>query len=139
MMLAWAVENPANVRAFVGIYPVCNLVSWPLKNSKAATLADFAMPEAELLEKLSRFNPVDRLQGLAAIGVPMFVVHGDSDVVVPYDDNTGLLKQCYEADGGPITVKVIPGEGHKVSPSFFECQELADFVVKVAAKSEHAH
>jgi pimeloyl-ACP methyl ester carboxylesterase len=129
MMLSWAVRNPDKVRALVGIYPVCNLASWPLKNSKAATLADFAMPEAELVEKLSQFNPVDNLQGLVANKVPMFVVHGDSDVVVPYDDNSGLLKQRYEAAGGSITVKVIPGEGHNVSPSFFECPELVDFVV----------
>jgi prolyl oligopeptidase family protein len=129
MMLAWAVRNPDKVRAFVGIYPVCNLASWPLKNSKAATLADFAMPESELRGKLSQLNPVDNLQGLLAHNVPMFIVHGDSDVVVPYDENSRLLKERYEAAGGSITVKIVPGEGHKVSPSFFECQELVDFVV----------
>lgn len=134
MMLAWATRHPENVRAFVGIYPVCNLASWPLKNSKAATLADFALPEAELVARLSEFNPVDHLQGLVANKVPMFVVHGDSDVVVPYDDNTRILQERYEAGGGSINVKVIPGEGHKVSPSFFECQELVDFVVAQAAK-----
>ena len=129
MMLAWGMRNPEKVRAFVGIYPVCNLASWPLKNSKAATLADFGMSEAELIAKLSELNPVDNLQGLLANKVPIFVVHGDSDVVVPYDDNTRLLKEHYEAGGGSITVKIIPGEGHKVSPSFFECPELVDFVV----------
>lgn len=134
MMLAWGTRNPDKVRAFVGIYPVCNLASWPLKNSKPATLADFGMTEAELVGKLSEFNPVDNLQGLLSHKVPMFIVHGDSDVVVPYADNTGLLKDRYAAGGGPITVKVIPGEGHKVSPSFFECQELVDFVVGIAGK-----
>jgi dienelactone hydrolase len=129
MMLAWGVRNPEKLRAFVGIYPVLNLSSWPLKNSKAATLADFGMPEGELVARLSEFNPVDNLQGLLANKVPMFVVHGDSDVVVPFDDNTRLLKERYEAGGGSITVKIIPGEGHKVSPSFFECKELVDFVL----------
>jgi alpha-beta hydrolase superfamily lysophospholipase len=129
MMLAWGTRNPDKVRAIVGIYPVFNLASWPLKNSKAALLADFGLPEAELVAKLTEFNPVDNLQGLLKNKVPMFVVHGDSDVVVPYDDNTGLLKARYQAGGGSIAVKVIPGEGHKVSPSFFECQELVDFVL----------
>jgi hypothetical protein len=32
-------------------------------------------------------------------------------------------------------MKIIRGEGHKVSPTFFECQELVDFVVANAAKS----
>ncbi len=132
MTLAWAVRHPDKVRAWVGIYPVCNLASWPLKNSKAATLADFALPEAELTARLSQFNPVDNLQGLLANKVPMFVVHGDSELVVPYADNTRLLKERYEAGGGQITVKLIPGEGHKVGPSFFECPELVDFVLKQA-------
>lgn len=132
MTLAWASRHPDKVRAWVGIYPVCNLASWPLKNSKKETLADFAMTESELIARLSEFNPIDNLQGLLANQVPMFAVHGDTDVVVPYDLNTKLLKERYEAGGGQISVKTIPGEGHKVGPSFFECQELLDFVLKQA-------
>jgi len=132
MTLAWAFRNPDKVKAWVGIYPVCNLASWPLMNSKAQTLADFAMTEPELVAKLSEFNPIDNLKGLLANKVPMFAVHGDSDVVVPYDLNTQLLKERYEAGGGSFSVKIVPGEGHKVGPSFFECQELVDFVLKHA-------
>jgi pimeloyl-ACP methyl ester carboxylesterase len=137
MMLAFAVQHPDKVKAFVGIYPVCNLESWPMKNSKAAVLADYGLPEPELIANLSRFNPVDHLQGLLANKVPIFAVHGDNDVVVPLDDNSGLLKKRYEAGGGKITLKVIPGEGHKVSPSFFNCQELADFVIANAASAQN--
>lgn len=132
MTLAWAFRNPEKLKAWVGIYPVCNLASWPLKNSKAQTLADFAMSEADLIAKLSEFNPIDNLKGLLANKVPMFAVHGDSDVVVPYDLNTKLLKERYEAGGGQFTVKIIPGEGHKVGPSFFECAELIAFVLHQA-------
>ena len=129
MTLAWAFRNPDKVKAWVGIYPVCNLASWPLQRSEAATLADFGMKKEELAAKLSEFNPIDNLQGLLANKVPMFAVHGDSDLVVPYDLNTKLLKERYEACGGSIQVKIIPGEGHKVGPSFFNCQELVDFVL----------
>jgi pimeloyl-ACP methyl ester carboxylesterase len=81
----------------------------------------------------SEFNdPVDNLKGPIENKVPMFVVHGDSDVVVPYEQNTGLLKERYAAGGGQIRVKIIPGEGHKEGPSFFECLELIDFVLKQA-------
>lgn len=130
MMLAWATRNPEKLRAIVGIYPVFNLASWPLKSSKSSTLADYGLSEAELVARLGEFNPIDHLDGLITNRVPFFVVHGDSDVVVPYQDNTELLKERYEAAGGTIAVKVIPGEGHKVTPSFFECQELVDFVLK---------
>ncbi len=129
MTLAWAFRNPDKVKAWVGIYPVCNLASWPLKNSKPQTLADYALPESDLVARLKEFNPIDNLAGLAANKVPMFSVHGDSDVVVPYDLNTQLLKARYEAAGGSLSVKVVPGEGHKVGPAFFECRELVDFVL----------
>jgi predicted esterase len=132
MTLAWAFRNPGKVRAWVGIYPVCNLASWSLKSSKPQTLADFAMTEPELVAKLSEFNPIDNLQGLLANKVPMFAVHGDNDVLVPYDLNTKLLKERYEAGGGSIQVKVIPGKGHQVDPTFFACQELVDFVLNHA-------
>lgn len=132
MMLAWAMRHPDKTQAFVGIYPVCNLAGWPLKN-KSVTLADYQLTEAELLAKLKEFNPLDNLQGLLANKVPMFVVHGDADAVVPYDENTRILKERYETGGGSIRVKLIAGEGHQVSPAFFECPELVEFVLKQAA------
>ncbi len=132
MTLAWAFRNPDKVRAWVGIYPVCNLSSWPLVSSKQQTLADFAMTEPELVAKLAEFNPVDNLKGLLENKVPMFAVHGDKDTLVPYDLNTKILKDRYEAGGGSIQVKVIPDKGHQVDPAFFECQELVDFVLKHA-------
>ncbi len=129
MTLAWAFRHPDKVKAWVGIYPVCNLSSWPMKNSEAPTLADFGMAKETLLERLPEFNPIDNLAGLMANKVPMFAVHGDSDVVVPYELNTKLLKERYEAGGGIFQLKIISGEGHQATPSFFECQELVEFVL----------
>ncbi|GDY07832.1 MAG: alpha/beta hydrolase [Planctomycetota bacterium] len=131
MMLAWAVRHPDKTQAFVGIYPVCNLAGWPMKN-KPVTLADYNLTETEFRARLTEFNPLDNLQGLLKHKVPIFVVHGDVDAAVPYEENTRILKERYEAGGGPITVKLIPGEGHKVSPSFFECPELIEFVLQQA-------
>lgn len=132
MMLSWATQHPDKLQALVGIYPVFNLESWPLKNSKAATLADYQLTEDELRAKLAELNPVNHLKGLLEKKVPLFVVHGDNDVVVPHRDNTLLVKDRYEAGGGSIAVKIIPGEGHQELPVFFECQELIDFVLKQA-------
>jgi predicted esterase len=131
MMLAWAMRHPDKTQAFVGIYPVCNLETWGLKNMPVA-LADYNLTETELRAKLAEFNPLDNLKGLLANKVPMFVVHGDADAAVPYQENTLILKERYEAGGGPITVKLIAGEGHKVSPAFFENKELIEFVLKQA-------
>jgi predicted esterase len=130
MTLAWAFRNPDKVRAWAGIYPVCNLTSWPMKSSRKETLADFALTEEALLPRLAELNPVDNLAGLAAKKVPMFSVHGDKDGPVPLEENTALLKQRYEAAGGDFQLKIIPGGGHEVTPAFFECQELIDFIIR---------
>lgn len=134
MTLAWACRNPDKVSAWAGIYPVCNLESYPLRLSKKETLADFGMEEAQLRAKLDELNPVSLLDGLAKNKVPMFSVHGDKDGVVPLEENTQLLQQRYQAAGGTCEVKIIPGRGHEVTPAFFQCQELIDFILKHVKK-----
>jgi pimeloyl-ACP methyl ester carboxylesterase len=130
MTLAWACRHPDKVRAWAGIYPVCNLESYPLRMSKKETLADYGMAEAQLRAKLHELNPVSLLDGLAREKVPLFSVHGDKDGVVPHQENTLLLQERYQKAGGTCEVKIIPGRGHEVTPAFFECQELIDFIVK---------
>ena len=112
MTLAWAFRNPDKVKAWVGIYPVCNLASWPLKNSKKDTLADFAMPEADLVARLAEFNPIDNLAPLAEARVPLLHVCGSADEVVPLEENTELLAERYKRLGGHIEVIEKPGVGH---------------------------
>ncbi|MDI1248307.1 MAG: prolyl oligopeptidase family serine peptidase [Lacunisphaera sp.] len=131
MMLAWAMRHPAKTQAFVGIYPVCNFAIWPLKNMPV-TLADYKMTEAELRARVPEFNPLDNLQGLLGHKVPMFIVQGDIDKAVPAKENALLLKERYEAGGGSITVKIIQGEGHQATPSFFADKDLIEFVLKQA-------
>ena len=36
MLYNWAVINPAKVKAIAGIYPVCNLISYPGLEAKSA-------------------------------------------------------------------------------------------------------
>jgi len=131
MMLGWAMRHPDKAQALVGIYPVCNLSTWAMKNLPV-TLADYQLSEEELRKRMAEFNPIDNLDPLLKAKLPIFVVHGDADKAVPIEENTLLLKQRYEAGGGPITVKVIPGEGHQATPAFFECPELIDFVIEQA-------
>lgn len=130
-MLGWAMRHPEKTQALVGIYPVCDLATWGMKNLPV-TLADYKMTEAELRARLPEFNPLDNLKGLIVHKVPIFVVQGDIDKAVPYRDHVLVLKERYEAGGAPITVKLIVGQGHLGSPAFYECQELIDFVLKQA-------
>lgn len=132
MMLGWGFRNPDKVRAFVGIYPVCNLADWGMKNV-AVTLEDYAISEEEIRKEMARYNPIDNLKPLLEHKVPMFIIHGDADKTVPFDQNTRLLKERYEAGGGQISVKLIPGKGHEAVPEFFEDRDLLDFMLKAVA------
>jgi len=128
MLLCWAYRHPDKVQAFAGIYPVCNIASWPLKYTKAAVLLDYGMSEDKLLKQLESLNPAGNLEGLAKNKVPMFMVHGDADDRVPLEDNSALIQEAYEKSGGTIDVKVIPGEGHNMSPAFFKNPDLLEFL-----------
>jgi predicted esterase len=101
-----------------------------LRFSKNETLADYGMDDEGIRAKLNELNPISNLAGLAKNKVPMFSVHGDKDGTVPFNENTQLLKERYEALGGTCDVKVVPGRGHEISPAFFQCQELLDFILK---------
>lgn len=125
MTLSWAAENADKTGGFAGIYPVCNLTSYP--GIEKAAPAYKLKPE-ELTAKLPTHNPVDRLAALAAAKVPFFAIHGDADKVVPLEANSGLLKSRCEALGGSMQLIVPKGQGHNMWIGFFQCAELVAFV-----------
>ena len=108
MLLCWAFRNPGKVQGFVGIYPVCNIASWPLQSSKPGVLADYGMTVEGILKNIDTFNPSENLDALAREKGPLFILHGDSDSVVPYKENSALIKEAYEQAGGDIEVKIVP-------------------------------
>ncbi|MHC4249182.1 MAG: alpha/beta hydrolase family protein [Planctomycetota bacterium] len=129
MLYNWAAEHPKSVACIAGIYPVCNLSSYPgLRRACGA----YGMTEEQLSAKLSEHNPVDRLAPLAKARVPIFHIHGDSDRVVPLDKNSGELKRRYAKLEGRMTLEVVKGKGHDVWPGWFQSQALVDFVISHA-------
>lgn len=133
MTLCWAAENPEKVAAFAGIYPVCNLASYP---GLAKAAPAYHLTQAELAAKLAEHNPIDRLASLAKARVPLFAIHGDSDKLVPLEANSGILAERYTALGGVINLIVPPGQGHSMWTGFFQSEALVAFVLEHAqAKS----
>ncbi|MCA9215979.1 MAG: alpha/beta hydrolase, partial [Planctomycetales bacterium] len=129
MLYSWAVEHPECVGGIAGIYPVCNIASYP-GIEKAAPA--FEMSAAELEQKLTEHNPVDRLEKLAKARVPIFHIQGDSDRVVPHEANSGLLAQRYKKLDGPVQVELITGQGHNMWRGWFESKSLTDFMIEQA-------
>ena len=130
MMLSWAVKNPKKLKSFIGIYPVLNLRSWPIKRSLSSTLSDFGMDQDAFLESVDRHNPIHQLEGLAKAKVPLFILHGDSDRVVPLEENTQVVVEKYLKLGGEAKVKVVRGKGHQVIDAFFKSKELIQFIMQ---------
>lgn len=129
MTLAWAAENADKVAAFAGIYPVCDIASYPgLETASDA----FHLTARELGDRLAEHNPIDRLEPLARAGVPLFAIHGDVDTLVPLDRNSGEMKKRYDALGGTMELIIPPGQGHNYWEGFFQCRELVEFVIEAA-------
>ena len=135
MTLSWAAENADKVAGFAGIYPVCNVASYP--GVALASVAWHLTPEA-FSARLGEHNPIDRLGALARAGVPLFAIHGDRDTVVPLEANSGEMQKRYQALGGRMQLIIPAGQGHNMWPGFFQCKELVDFVL-THAKRTAAH
>ena len=136
MLYNWAIENPAKVRCIAGIYPVCNITSYPGLD-KACKAYQLSM--GELASQLDKHNPISRLEPLANASIPIFHIHGQTDRVVPLEENSHLLAQRYWSLGGQMTLRTPPGQGHNMWSGFFECQDLVDFVVTHALAQENSH
>jgi pimeloyl-ACP methyl ester carboxylesterase len=93
------------------------------------TVSD-TQPEATLEEN----NPIARVGLLAKVKVPVFIIHGDEDQVVPLKENSGELAARYEAAGAKeaVTLVVATGQGHNYWEGFFRCPELIEFAIKRA-------
>ena len=126
MLYSWAAAHPEKVQCATGIYPVCNIASYP---GVARAAGAYGKTAAELTAVLEKHNPVDRLQPLAQAGVPIYHIHGDVDRVVPLEKNTQLLATRYRQLGGKVSVFVAKGQGHNMWAGFFQHQPLVDFIL----------
>jgi hypothetical protein len=110
--------------------------SWPGGKGKgsgssgdwAALLKNYGFKnEAEALAYLK--NPVDEIAPLAAAKVALIHVVGDSDRVVPPDENTLIVEQRYKELGGTIAVIHKPGGDHHPH-GLDDPQPIVDFALE---------
>jgi pimeloyl-ACP methyl ester carboxylesterase len=125
---SWACDHPNQVAAIAGIYPVFDLRTYP-GIVKAAPAYGFTADELEA--KLGENNPIERVGLLAKAKVPVFIIHGDDDKVVPLKENSAELEARYEAAGAKdaVTLVVAKGQGHNFWEGFFRCPELVEFAI----------
>ncbi|MDF1754219.1 MAG: sulfatase-like hydrolase/transferase [Verrucomicrobiales bacterium] len=128
---SWAVENPDKVSALAGIYPVYDVTTYP-GVSRAAPA--YQLPPEELQKRLGEFNPIEKAAVLARAEIPVHIIHGEEDKVVPIKENSARLQSIYrdEKVADLITLERVKGQGHSYWPGYFNSRALVDFVIKHA-------
>lgn len=112
----FAAKYPECVSAIYLDAPVMNLLSCPAGVGKAGSdmLDEFIAATGISLSELINYrnNPVDKMDKLLEASVPVIMVYGDSDDVVPYCENGEILEKYYHEHGGVIEVYGKKGCGH---------------------------
>jgi len=116
--LNWGIKHPDRTKAIYLDAPVCDFNSWPGGKGRGEgsssdweeCLRVYGLTE----ESVSHFAfmPIDNLNAMAEENIPIIVVAGDSDKIVPMEENTCLLEERYRAMGGRVQVIVKQGVGH---------------------------
>ena len=141
----WAFEHPDEVASIYIDNPVLDFKSWPGAFGKgkrsdsdwADVLKSYELTEEQALAYDK--NPVDNKEGckkLAEHGVGILLVCGDSDSVVPGDENWKPFKELYESVGGPIELILKPNNDHHPH-SLKDPTPIVEFVGKFDKTSLH--
>lgn len=128
---SWAIRHPEKVAGIAGIYPVFDLQTYPGLNRAAPA---YEMKPEELEAALDEHNPIAKADVLAKAKVPVCIIHGDQDKVVPLKENSQAVVEKYKAAKSDALIELIvaEGQGHNFWPGFFRCQTLVDFAVRQA-------
>lgn len=109
---------PHKISAIYLDAPVMNLLSCPFglgnKTNVNVTGEEYtSFTGRTRIEMLSyREHPIDKMPILLENDIPIVLVAGDSDDVVPYEENGALLEKFYKQNGGRIYVHLKAGCNH---------------------------
>lgn len=128
---SWAIAHPERVAGIAAIYPVFDLRTYPGLERAAPA---YELTAAELEASLSQHNPIARIDRLAEAKIPVCIIHGDQDQVVPLEPNSATLAARYQELGAGDAVELIVarGQGHNFWEGFFRCQQVVDFAIERA-------
>jgi dipeptidyl aminopeptidase/acylaminoacyl peptidase len=128
---SWAIANPSRVAGIIGIYPVFDFKTYP-GIEKAAPA--YGLTPDELKAREEGVNPIKRVGVLARARIPVALIHGDMDQVVPLGPNSAEFVRQYKQAGAESLVNLIilEGQGHNYFEEFFHSQALVDHAIKHA-------
>lgn len=116
--VCFAARHPELVSALYLDAPVMNFLSCPLGLGRSF-YREGSWSEVEKtygIDKYSvlafRDHPIDRVQPLIDHRIPVLMIYGDADDMVPYEENGALLEAKYRAAGIEFEAHCKPGCGH---------------------------
>lgn len=126
----WGAKNPDKVACIYVDAPVCDMLYFSKNWERSfweGFLAEWGLTEENA--KDFKGNPIDNLAPLAAAGIPVISVCGDSDKTVPYELHMKIAAERYRALGGLAEIILKPGCDHH--PHSLENPEaVVDFIVR---------
>ena len=112
----FAAKYPERVAVLYLDAPVMNLLSCPAAVGRVAggMLNEFINATGITLSELinHRNHPIDHKEELSNAKIPVLMVYGDSDDIVPYHENGKYLEAHYKAVGGDMLAIGKAGCGH---------------------------
>jgi dipeptidyl aminopeptidase/acylaminoacyl peptidase len=131
---SWGLRRPEWAAGLIGIYPVYDFLTYPGLEQAAAA---YGLTPQQMQQRVLELNPVERLAELAVADIPVRLIHGDVDTVVPLEPNSGRLLEAYRQQGKESLVEVIvlKDQGHSFYRGFFESQPLVDFAIERARQA----
>lgn len=112
----FAAKYPQYVAAIYLDAPVMNYLSWPFAlgvgqdDSSKEFTDNMGLTLAQMIN--FRNHPIDQKQKLLEANIPIMLVSGDSDTVVPFCENGQLLYDYFKANNGNIELILKPGGDH---------------------------
>ncbi len=106
----FAAKYPECVSALYLDAPVMNLLSCPAGLGKAGEIVPRVML-GEFMDATNmdmsqligyREHPIDKMHLLLQNRIPIILVYGDADDIVPYEENGAILEKYYRDNGGTI-------------------------------------
>lgn len=116
--------------------PVMNLYSCPMGYGEGEAVGEHGEGWQELVDAYGfdvpsfmvyREHPIDRVPVLAENKLPVALIYGEEDSVVPYKENGIVLEKYYRERGLPLYVVGKPGCGHHPHGAI-DTKALADFI-----------
>lgn len=132
----FAAKYPTRIAGLYLDAPVLNLLSCPAGVGSGGDdlyeefVRHTGMTKSDLINY--RNHPIDCVDVLVNNHIPIFLVVGDSDDVVPYVENGKVLYEYYMKHNGDITLIIKEGAGHHPH-GLDEHGQLVEFVNRVYA------